>query len=166
MSKLYENDEIRKEAQSLVNAYVIHRANELAQIAMESPSIFDEGYDFQEAMIRHDYDSAAQYWLDSLSADDLADTCENEEMTKHELQEWVWEDPQQVCADYDLDPEFIEIYEFWIVDSWFANRLQERGECVADLLDFKIWGRSTTGQAISMDYLILSIAESNVKARG
>jgi hypothetical protein len=67
---------------------------------------------------------------------------------------------EDFCDDFRLDPEHHEAYEFWIVDRWFAARLKEYGEMVdTDLLGMVIWGRCTTGQAISMDHTVLCIAK-------
>lgn len=51
-----------------------------------------------------------------------------------------------------------EVYEHWIVSSWFAGKLKEQGESVGELFGLTIWGRTTTGQAISMDSVIQQIA--------
>lgn len=55
-------------------------------------------------------------------------------------------------------PDGREIYEHWLVTDWFAEKLSERGESVVrDFAGLTIWGRSTTGQAISMDSVIRAI---------
>jgi len=58
---------------------------------------------------------------------------------------WEWDEP--------------DIYEFWAVDEWLYNRLTEEGEITFEYLDFYVWGRRTTGQAIYMDEVIQKIAE-------
>lgn len=55
----------------------------------------------------------------------------------------------------ELDTEPQEIFEWWMVSDWFANKLVEKGESV--LLDESIWGRSCTGQAILLDWVISQI---------
>jgi hypothetical protein len=55
----------------------------------------------------------------------------------------------------DLETEPAEIFEWWDVSGWFANRLEAYGECI---LDGGIWGRCTTGQAILLDHVITKIA--------
>ena len=52
-----------------------------------------------------------------------------------------------------------EIYEFWSVSDWLYNKLKEKGEIVFECLDFNVWGRQTTGQAIKLDDVIQKIAE-------
>lgn len=65
---------------------------------------------------------------------------------------------QSICADNDIEPYQWEVYEHWIVDQWLAEKLQEKGQRVD--LDFEglcIWGRTCTGQAVSMDSVIKEI---------
>ena len=50
-----------------------------------------------------------------------------------------------------------EIYEWWVVDSFFARQLQQRGEVV---LDGQFWGRQCTGQAIFLDCIIGEIYDA------
>ena len=52
-----------------------------------------------------------------------------------------------------------EIYEWWSVTNWFADKLKAKGQCiVSDGLN-SYWGRCTTGQAILLDGVISEIAE-------
>lgn len=69
------------------------------------------------------------------------------------------DDYPAVCNDYGLEPEYLDIYEHWLVTGWLADKLQARGEVVEEYLGLTIWGRATTGQAISMDYVIQDIAK-------
>jgi hypothetical protein len=65
---------------------------------------------------------------------------------------------QDACDQDNLDPYQTEAYEHWIVTNWFARKLEEKGEIVCrDFHGLTIWGRTTTGQAISMDYVIQQI---------
>jgi len=54
--------------------------------------------------------------------------------------------------------EYTEIYEYWAVTKWLAEKLKEKGEVVFELWDFHVWGRQTTGQAIKLDPVIQEIA--------
>lgn len=65
---------------------------------------------------------------------------------------------EDFCSDMRLDPDRNDVYEHWIVSSWFARKLREKGHPVGELLGLTIWGRGTTGQSISMDGSILEIA--------
>jgi len=71
--------------------------------------------------------------------------------------------------DYEDDggePELIEALEFWIVADWFGDKLKKRGEIVnEDFLGFCIWGRTTSGQAISLDWVVQDILKDIVERR-
>ena len=56
--------------------------------------------------------------------------------------------------------EELEIFEYWAVENWLAERLEEQGEIIFDCLDFIVWGRQCTGQAIKMDGVIKDIAKN------
>jgi len=48
--------------------------------------------------------------------------------------------------------------EHWIVSESLGLKLGQRGETVRELFDFTIWGRTTSGQSISIDSVIVEIA--------
>ena len=50
-----------------------------------------------------------------------------------------------------------EVFEHWIVSSWLGEHLENQGEVVHQIGSLEVWGRATTGQAIYMDGVILSI---------
>lgn len=70
------------------------------------------------------------------------------------------EDSQAICdvLDIDVAEHDSEVFEHWAVSKWFAEKLQAHGETVGQLFDFHIWGRATTGQAISMNSVVVEIA--------
>lgn len=61
--------------------------------------------------------------------------------------------------DYDNLTEFPEIYEWWAVSKWFGEKLKEQGCVVIEQYGKSLWGRETTGQAISLDGCIINIAK-------
>lgn len=69
------------------------------------------------------------------------------------------EEYREVADNFDIEPERHEIYEHWLCCRDFANLLESVGETVFDFCDFTIWGRTTTGQSISMDYCIKQIVK-------
>lgn len=53
--------------------------------------------------------------------------------------------------------EYQEIYEYWIVSEWLAEKLEQEGEPIIKS-DFGIWwGRTCTGQSIILDSVIEKI---------
>ena len=66
----------------------------------------------------------------------------------------------------DEDPVWVDALEFWIVEPWFGDELKERGEIVnTDFLGFVVWGRQTSGQAISLDYVVQDVLKDIVERR-
>lgn len=56
------------------------------------------------------------------------------------------------------DTEAKEVFEWWRVDGFLAERLRAQEAVMLETEDGTIWGRETTGQAISMDGVIRRIA--------
>ena len=59
----------------------------------------------------------------------------------------------------DLESEPAEIYEWWIVTNWLAEKLEIQGQCILEYANMHFWGRQTTGQAILLDRVISRICE-------
>ena len=62
-----------------------------------------------------------------------------------------------VNADDDFETEPQEIYEYWIVSEYLYNKLKEYGQPVVTDGNLEIWGRTCSGQAILLDYVITKI---------
>lgn len=123
-----------------------------------------------------DYEQAARDWVsdagpealenafgwDIVDVDPDGDAMESlrrqadDELDKHSAAEFL----QKFCLDNDIDTGDYgrEAYEHWIVTSYLADKLREKGEIVGELFGWNIWGRCATGQAISMDGVIQQIA--------
>lgn len=61
--------------------------------------------------------------------------------------------------DLECD-EYPEVYEYWGVSNWLGEKLRELGEVVIDEYNTTIWGRTTTGQAILLDYVISQVCSN------
>ena len=73
-----------------------------------------------------------------------------------ELLEGNYSDEFYNLLGFDRDDE---IYEHWIVSDRLKEDLEILGETVSsDFFGLTVWGRSTTGQAIYMDWVIRVIA--------
>ena len=56
-----------------------------------------------------------------------------------------------------LYPFADDVMEWWLIDSWLAERLKEQGEVIIEEYGCYWWGRQSSGQAIYMDYVIQRI---------
>jgi len=143
--------------------------------------------DLASVLSQPDYEQAVEEWIeDDASIDDLveAELIEKQKDDEDDVQIENAEDTLcKVAArnarkltadqlrvlynDHDIartsSTNDIEALEHWIVDSSFGRKLGEFGEMVSSDIfpdDWTVWGRTTSGQAISMDYVIAQIAAS------
>ena len=79
-----------------------------------------------------------------------------EDLNEEELRELA--DDLNIDIDNFTEPE--EALEHWIVSGWLAGKLEEYGELITkDFLGLTIWGRTCSGQAIMLDYVISKICD-------
>lgn len=77
------------------------------------------------------------------------------EMREKLLAQLREDDSWEEFADtHRVEPYYDEVYEFWIVTDWLGAKLKDKGHPVEEICSMTIWGRPTTGQAISMDGVI------------
>ena len=69
------------------------------------------------------------------------------------------DDLSELCGEEDEEGNISEVYEYWIVTPWLAEKLKARGELVTEFYDLDIWGRQTAGQLISEDGIIDDIVK-------
>lgn len=60
-------------------------------------------------------------------------------------------------AEY-IYPFIGDVMEWWLIDSWLAERLKRENQVIIDALGCHWWGQTTSGQAIYMDGVIQKIA--------
>lgn len=168
--------------EKLVGREVIHNLCSTVQFALQHGEGADQiDYDELINLCRGtDYEEPARDHIADMDRDDLLDLLESYDvdlpgvdegddesdqggkLTDDELRKMLIAaidgDWQDFCELENIDPHDVEIYEHWAVTSWLKRRLGECGEVVGELLDFDVWGRSCTGQAIAMDYVIARIA--------
>lgn len=71
--------------------------------------------------------------------------------------------------DEEPEQQTQDIYEWWAVTSWLAEKLRDRGHpVIINQYGVSYWGRCTTGQAIKLDGVIKSIVTEyrQVKSNG
>lgn len=176
----YENETIRKHAEHLVRNEVVYCVSSLISSLAKATAEHDvDGLSLEDILslcVQDDWETTAREYIDGLDLEDLqqiadyinvsyveTDTCETLERS---IIAECEEDPDQwreVCDLNNLDPETVEAYEHWIVSSWLADKLAAYGEMVnVDILGLTVWGRRTTGQSISIDSVMLSIARDQL----
>ncbi|RWE37434.1 hypothetical protein [Mesorhizobium sp.] len=65
---------------------------------------------------------------------------------------------QECCEDNGIEPYDRDVFEYWIVSNWLAEKLAAKGEKVdTDFAGMTVWARTTTGQAIAADWVIEQI---------
>ena len=66
----------------------------------------------------------------------------------------------EIGRHFNLDPDYTDILEHWTLpERWTANDLEAEGEVVFEFGGMTIWGRTTSGQSISIDYVIRKIVK-------
>lgn len=117
-----------------------------------------------------DYEQAVRDWIDNLyikNIKNIPEICGERDIESASVldlrasleSEGDWED---FANEYNIEPYTREVYEHWIVSDWLARQLESQGETVVDFgAGCRVWCRTTTGQAISMDYVIQKIAEED-----
>ncbi len=65
-----------------------------------------------------------------------------------------------LAIKYGFEPSPQEIFEWWLVSDWLADKLSQFEEPVLRTAYGTWWGRTTTGQAIKLDYVMRKIAET------
>jgi len=67
----------------------------------------------------------------------------------------------EIGRHFNLDPDYTDILEHWVLpERWTANDLEAEGEVVFEFGGMRIWGRTTSGQSISIDYVIRNICKN------
>jgi hypothetical protein len=95
----------------------------------------------------------------------LNQSCLVEELLRKEIFDYLdiincYETKDEAKENGHEEPEAQEIYEWWAVSEWFAEKLQEQGEPVLRN-DYGVWwGRTCTGQSIKLDHVINRIRQS------
>jgi len=102
--------------------------------------------------IKQDYQEECKEYL----KDNFTEIPELEDLNEEELKELAY----GLNINIDDYEEPIEAYEHWIVSDWLADKLEAYGELVTkDFLGLTVWGRTCSGQAILLDWVISKICD-------
>lgn len=173
MNEQQKQDQLRYElAQRLVQREIYFSAqNTVAFIQEKEP---ESWYEAQQEAMQKDTEELFDYLVSELSWEKLHEElldCIGEELLyedynqEEDRMEYVKDQCERYHSDVlqeiqDNAGLCQEIYEYWFVSTWLAEKLKAYGEAVIDhdALDMLVWGRCTTGQSIALDYVIQEIA--------
>lgn len=104
-------------------------------------------------------------WIDSIENyyDESTEAVEDYLIYNTNIEEKTWQE-LDVHERLDLaraegfEPAPQEIYEWWLVSDWLADKLSQFEQPVLVTNYGTWWGRTCTGQAIKLDYVIQKIA--------
>ncbi len=106
-------------------------------------------------------DGQSEYVIESLGIRDLDEYDANQEalgrcidQIRTKVKALITNDSEyaEIGRHFNLDPDYNEVYEHWIVNSsWAADDLRAYGQIVFEFGGMTIFGRCTTGQSISLD---------------
>lgn len=116
---------------------------DLAGLTAQAAELFSGPIDYDECAIQSCWELNADGEWQSEDSDDR------------------YNDSETLCSEecLDYDDYRREVFEHWAVSNWLAGKLEEQGETVdRDFAGLTVWARTTTGQAIYMDGVILQIA--------
>ena len=146
----------------LVQREIGGNVSELINHFLQNPECFqgsDYAYDDVLDLSRTvNYELTFESWWADLDEEEKREKLEeyNVESDEEILQDQAL--LEEIIEEENLDLEYDEVLEHWIVSDWLADELAERGEAVAeDFFGLTIWGRTTSGQAILLDSVIEEI---------
>lgn len=159
--------ELQRECDAYVRDNVFYNAGEVFEQLAKLEEFQD---DAAELLSRDDWKETARDAVLGADEKELADAAEvfdvstaGVEMT-HAARLSILDDMAESASYQDVaeelgedDPQRSEAFEHWIVSDSLYRELSDRGEIVGELCGMQLWGRCTSGQAISMDDVIRSI---------
>lgn len=176
-SKLFDEDYdemlgwfVREDWEEPVNTYIDDAdLSDLEEIADMVGYWSDAIADVPTAIEHTDDDGDTYYEIEALRIIDDDEDAANEaalevyiDDIRSKIKDMITNESEyrEIAYRFDLDPEQYEVYEHWTIpEGWTARELQDAGELVFDFCNLRIWGRCTTGQSISMDYVIRNIVK-------
>ncbi len=80
--------------------------------------------------------------------------------TDEELRENGYETEEEIEEARDNRDDEKDIFEWWLVSDYLLRRLEKKDEPILKTVYGSWWGRTCTGQAIKMDYVIEQIYDN------
>lgn len=136
-------------ASTLASGYGADMPRDLAEMAEAAFELSTPIDDWEEAAIQAGWHKEADgSWFRAALCDDEAPRV-------------TARDAQDACGNDMVEPIQREIFEHWIVSDWLAENLEQQGEKVdTDFFGLTVWARTTTGQGIASDSVIVAICDA------
>lgn len=122
--------------------------------------------DLKDEVRQEMYDEFSNYWMYNVDGEDVTPDQLSEMISELEQKldeattdEEIKSIEERIDELNNLESEPQEIFEYWAVSSFLADKLKANGHCIWYNGQNYIWGRTTTGQAILLDYCISQICE-------
>lgn len=111
-------------------------------------------------------------WIDHIENyyDESSETVEEYLIYSTDIDEATWQELDvherlNLAQHEGFEAQPQEIYEWWLISDWLADKLREFEQPVLAVEYGTWWGRTTIGQAIKMDYVIRKIVEATDYAK-
>ncbi len=170
-----QTETLEQQATRLVDNEVCYGVSQLINELASNDEYID---DIMEFSCKPDYEAALHEFVYYSDYSQLAELCEllnssssvwdyleENELKEEGLRDHLWYEctetgVETVAYDLNLDYDYKEALQFWLVSDWLADKLIEKGEMVnKDFLGLTVWGRCTSGQLISADHVIEQITK-------
>lgn len=149
----YSNSDYQRDVSRFVEQNVYYCVSSLIYELAQ-----DEKYqeDLLPILVQDDWETPVRKEFSGLDDDDKQQALGY--MNISELDELDHDDFAELGDFLRVDPYQNEALEHWIISDWLAARLAEHSEIVTtDFMGLTIWGRTTSGQSISIDGVICDI---------
>jgi hypothetical protein len=127
-------------------------------LALAACELYQGPIDCEECVWQEIDDDMARDYLDYEGFDTQDDDNPKQSIIEGDLAE----DCCEYFAPNQCDPSSYQrdVCEHWIVTDWLARKLADKGETVdMDFWGLCIWARTTTGQVIALDDIMIQIVE-------
>ncbi|HDK7195006.1 TPA: hypothetical protein PTV74_003313 [Clostridium botulinum] len=148
-----DNNKMQERIENIIENEVLVCQSSLVEKLLESEIVYCD--DIENMYINNSEEiEELQNKIEEL--EDKEELTEQEESEIEELENKIEE-----LEEEQEEPQ--EIFEWWVVSNWLANKLEQYGEPILNSDYGTWWGRTCTGQALKLDYIFQQIVEDIFK---
>ena len=127
---------------------------------------FKQSWEYTDAPYKYDdienlYDNSEETIKEYITYSNFSDQEIKEQLEEFDassIDELDYDQLLELAEKLGFESESREIYEWWAVSNWLAEKLKEKGyPVIINNYRCSYWGRTTTGQVILLDSVISSI---------